>query len=852
MVAVMQQEHRSRARREELLAAALTYAERGWYVFPLHAPGISTPCDCGKEDCANPGKHPQWARKLGLEHGWQDASHDPERIRAWWRQWPYANIGLATGPSGLVVLDVDPRHDGERSLAELVKRHGMVGGVRQATPVMEQLAATLVAETGGGGQHYLFRTPPDEQLPDHNEGLAGLSGLDVKARGGYIVAPPSWHVNGPLYQWQDGEAWREIAIAPLPEWLAAVIRKPERRTTTPAVAPHGQGQPRQLREGERPGAYWVERALEGLREGGRNSRGFWLACQLRDDGIEQDTAEGLMVEFADKAPGGASLYSSEEALQSLRSAYRSAPRERARSTQARATAALPAAQQATTAARAGAVVTPIRPHLEPAADDSRDDDRDDDRDDANEPGEADDGDAPAAIEHRTDLGNARRFVARFGDDARYVAKWQQWLLWDGSRYLRDETEQVMRWAKATVRLIGRECELTEDPDEREQIGKWAMRSEAEARLRAMLSLTQSEPEISIAAEQLDADNWRLNCRNGLVDLRAGALASHTQAALCTKRAEADYQPHAKCPTWLAFLRTIFAGDEELIAYLQRAVGYSLTGDTSEQCLFVLHGTGANGKSTFIETITSILADYGATTPTETLMVKHGDSIPSDVARLVGARFVAASESGDGRRLDEELVKRITGGDRMTARFMHRDWFQFTPVLKLWLAVNHEPQIRGTDHGIWRRIHLVPFAVTIPDEQQDKSLKTKLLAERAGILAWAIEGCLAWQRGGGLRPPEKVVAATKAYRARMDNIGQFLGEMTTKTPTAATSAKRLYGAYEAWCQESSETLANQTRFGRYLNDHGFIKRRTMRGIEWIGLGLLAPTEEMAPEPDGLFA
>jgi putative DNA primase/helicase len=370
-------------------------------------------------------------------------------------------------------------------------------------------------------------------------------------------------------------------------------------------------------------------------------------------------------------------------------------------------------------------------------------------------------------------------------------------------------------------------------------------------LNALLALAQSEAEISIAAEQLDADNWRLTCRNGLLDLRTGTLAAHDRAALCTKRVEADYRAQATCPTWLAFLDTIFAGDGELIAYLQRAVGYSLTGDTSEQCLFVLHGTGANGKSTFIETLTAILAEYGATTPTETLMVKHGDSIPSDVARLVGARFVAASESGDGRRLDEELVKRITGGDRMTARFMHRDWFQFTPVLKLWLAVNHEPTIRGTDHGIWRRIHLVPFAVTIPDERQDKGLKAKLLSERAGILAWAAQGCLTWQREG-LRPPAKVVAATKAYRARMDNIGQFIGQMTVKTPTATTSARRLYGAYEAWCQESSEVLANQTRFGRYLGDHGFNKQRTMRGVEWIGIGLLAPVEEPAPDPDGLFA
>jgi putative DNA primase/helicase len=232
-----------------------------------------------------------------------------------------------------------------------------------------------------------------------------------------------------------------------------------------------------------------------------------------------------------------------------------------------------------------------------------------------------------------------------------------------------------------------------------------------------------------------------------------------------------------------------------------------------------------------------------TTPTDTLMVKNGQSIPGDVARLMGARFVSASESGDGRRLDEELIKRISGGDRMSARFLHHDWFEFYPVLKLWLAANHKPTIRGTDHGIWRRIHLIPFTVTFPPSKQDRKLMSKLHAEASGILAWAVRGCLEWQRSG-LQPPQVVQDATEEYRTEMDTFGTFLAECCVLQRGAQMTNKALRQAYHEWCDENAEREQPQTRLSQTLQDRGIEKGRDHKGATiWYGVGLLTePTQE----------
>ncbi len=330
----------------------------------------------------------------------------------------------------------------------------------------------------------------------------------------------------------------------------------------------------------------------------------------------------------------------------------------------------------------------------------------------------------------------------------------------------------------------------------------------------------------------------MNVSNGTLDLRTGELRPHRREDWLTKITPIVYDPEASCPQWHAFLRCILAGRQDVIDFLQRAIGYSLTGDTSEQCLFLLHGTGANGKSTFLEIARALLGDYAEQAEFSTFLHKDRDTVRNDLAKLRGARFVSAVEVEEGRRLSEVVVKQLTGGDTITARFLFKEFFDFKPGFKLWLAANHKPVIRGTDYAIWRRIHLVPFTVTIPREEQDKKLPAKLKKELPGILAWAVKGCLAWQQDGQLVAPGAVEAATTAYRAEMDLIGGFLDECCVQQENAHAEASDLYNAYRVW---SGDKITTQTAFGRRLGERGFVRgRNTVTGhIIWRGIGLLDP-------------
>jgi putative DNA primase/helicase len=448
---------------------------------------------------------------------------------------------------------------------------------------------------------------------------------------------------------------------------------------------------------------------------------------------------------------------------------------------------------------------------------------------------------------RTDLGNSERFIIRHGADVRYCYPWGAWLVFTGARWERDEGGKVHRLAKATVRNIYEEAAEAEDEQERKALAQHATRSEAEARIRAMLEL--AKPEEPVSPEDLDARPWFLNVQNGTIDLRTGTLHPHRREDLITKLAPVSYDPDATAPTWTAFLERVLP-DEELRAFVQRAVGYSATGDTSEQCMIINHGGGANGKSTFQETIAAALGDYAMRAPTEMLLAKRASGIPNDVARLKGARFVAASETEEGRRLAESLIKDLTGQDTITARFMRAEWFDFKPTHKLWLSTNHKPEIRGTDAAIWRRIRLVPWSVTIPPAEQDKRLLAKLRAELPGILAWIVQGCLEWQRVG-LQPPEEVRRATGRYRAEMDVLAAFIDEECIVADHASATAKALYGAYKAWCEDNGERPESQRRFGSRLKERGFESGRMTTGarkgaVEWYGIGLAGGPEGSPPD------
>ncbi len=434
----------------------------------------------------------------------------------------------------------------------------------------------------------------------------------------------------------------------------------------------------------------------------------------------------------------------------------------------------------------------------------------------------------------TDMGNGYRFSQQHRDVARFNGKANKWFLWDTKRWAEDTDGAVMRLAKRTVQNIYREAAMPTDEGQRKALAKHAIKSEADGRLTAMLHQAQSE--LPVRVEAFDADLFAFNCDNGIVDLRTGEMRPHERAAMHTKLSPVAYDPAATAPKWLAFLHRIFDGDESLIGFVQKAVGYSLTGDVSEQCLFLLHGSGANGKSVFLKTLTAMLADYGQTTRTETWMTKRPGGVSNDVAALRGARFVSAVETDDGQRLAEGTVKQLTGGDAVRARFLFQESFEFQPQFKIWLAANHKPEIRGTDHAIWRRIRLIPFNVTIPERERNAHLDAELRAELPGILAWAVEGCIAWQREG-LGEPLAIKQATDDYKNEMDALAEFFADRCEVGEHYQATAGELFAAYESWCQSNGEPKQSQRWLGLQLKERGFEQSKSKHSRFWKGIGLI---------------
>lgn len=437
----------------------------------------------------------------------------------------------------------------------------------------------------------------------------------------------------------------------------------------------------------------------------------------------------------------------------------------------------------------------------------------------------------------TQLGNAERFAIRHGDRVRYCPQFGAWLVNDGRRWAIDSTAEVERLAKDTI--VSQYTELaTLKYEERAAVVRHIMASERKPAIDGMLALAKSEPGMILQADKLDANPRLLNVLNGTIETDTGRLREHRPSDFITKLAPVEYDPDAQCPRWVAFVSEIMAGDLERVAFLQTALGYALTGLTVEQVVFLLYGTGANGKSTLLEVIRRILDDYAKAADFSTFLEHKGDGPRNDVARLVGARFVTTSEAGDGRRLNESLIKTMTGGEPLTARFLHHEYFEFAPAFKLFLATNHKPTIRGTDEGIWRRIRLIPFTVQIPPERRDKHLVDTLMAEAPGILAWLVDGCVEWH-GSGLPASKAVQAATADYRADMDKLGAYLADCCELEPHAITEAAPLYASYRHWCERSGEHTLSQTAFGRALTERGIAPDKHGRTVRRIGIRLVVP-------------
>jgi len=417
----------------------------------------------------------------------------------------------------------------------------------------------------------------------------------------------------------------------------------------------------------------------------------------------------------------------------------------------------------------------------------------------------------------TDLGNAERFAAAHAGRLRYLRERRLWLVWNDGRWRRDTSGEAERAAKDVSRSLLAEAARLEG-DESRKTAKWALASQSEPRIRAQLALAGSEREVVVEAGDLDDDPWLLACGNGVLDLRTSELREPDPEDLITRGTDVHYVPNARCDRWLSFLDEVFDGDQELIAFLKRTIGYCLTGETREHVLAVFHGSGANGKSTLVGVLRRLLGDFAVTAAFDTFMRQRERGPRNDLARLHRARLVTAAESGEGRRIDEATVKEITGGDVIAARFLYGEFFEFQPQFKLVLVTNHRPKVDGDDDAIWRRIRLVPFEQSF-EGREDRELAAKLEAELPGILAWAVRGCLEWQEYG-LGQAGAVTRATAEYREDEDVLGAFLAErcaMHGETPT-----RELREQYEAYCSDLGEKPLGASVLGKRL-----AKRRVRR-------------------------
>lgn len=747
------------AESEKLLEAALRYRERGLCIMPL------------KKGVGSKIKHPVlvgWSSHCTLNA--EIRLRMKETIQRWWSvEYVGANIGICTGPdSGLVVLDLDGP-----------EAEKMIQGLE--VPAGPQVQT-------GKGRHLYF------QYPDNGTIIPSINGLrpqiDIKASGGYIVAPPSLHPSGRRYQWIADTENLPLPLIPdwLMGWITGHINKPR---------PAEKSSLRQAATDEN----------NIISEGERNDKLFRLACSLRRTGLLSDAIEAVL-RIVNETRCKPPLPLNDIRVIAGQAAKYEPPKP-------------PESEEQGKSIPFGTTsIGVIDSFVPPAV-----------REDYLEMvGEEISGQSSFDFGLAwNDVGNAQRLINAHGKNIKHCEAWNAWLVWDDRRWARGANYQLVRFAGDVVAQLKIEAEYLPDND-KEIITKKAALAFAKAsgsrrKIDDMIALAKAGSNIPVSPDIFDRNKYLLNCANGTLDLKMGILHSHSRADYITKVILAEYHPEAKAPLWEKFLCQIMNGDEELVAFLHRAVGYSLSGDTSEQCLFLLHGGGANGKSTFLTVLQKILGDYARQAAPKTFMRKHNDNGSGfDVASLFGARLVCAVETTEKGRLDESIVKSLTGGDTFSCRRLHENFWSFQPEFKIFLATNHRPNIKDMNNGIWRRILLIPFLVQIPEKEKDTHLTEKLLTESEGILAWAVRGFFEWQENG-LQPPTKIIAARDEYRKDQDILGAFIEEACVVKTETHIKQEALFNAYTQWCHDSNEEAMSRKIFTRTLKERGFSVERT---------------------------
>jgi putative DNA primase/helicase len=730
------------------LAAALAYAKRGWPVFPCR------------------GKQPAIGKKKGGQ-GYKDATTDPDRIREWWRRFPNANIGIATGsPSGFWVLDIDPDKGGTNSLAELCARYG-------------PLPESAIQITGSGGQHILFRFN-GEGIRNRVADIA--PGLDTRATGGYIVAAPSIHPDtGAQYQWDAEHNPAAITLADAPAWLVELVsgqNRGQRERSGPKRTMNGQGSTT-----GRPGSRYAEAALDdecravaGMPKGGRNARlneaAFNLGQLVGGGGLERGRVERALFAAAERCGliaddgEGPIMATINSGLNAGMAQPREAPEPKA-------------FKNGYANGKAG--------HQ------SRSDDH-----------KADPGpNSEVAALYPNEDAIALVFADRHADTLRYCHDWGMWLRWDGTRWVRERRRLAFHFARELAREANPEGKAT--PAKASTAG-------------GVERFAQADPKLATISDEWDTDQWLLNTPGGTVDLRTGELRPHQREDHITKQTAVTPAPalHDDHPLWTQFLEQATKGDKDLQRFLQQIAGYCLTGDVSEECLFFVYGPGGNGKGVFLQTIGNILSDYAASAAMDTFTASHNDRHPTDLAKLRGARMVTASETEEGRAWAESRIKELTGNERpISARFMRQDFFEYWPTFKLVFVGNHKPVLRNVDDAARRRFNIIPF--THKPKNPDPGLKDKLRAEYPAILRWMIDGCVDWRKNRLVRP-SSVGKATEEYFKSQDMFGQWLEEACELEPgndMKWETAADLFSSWKSFCESQGEQAGSSKALGDKL-------------------------------------
>lgn len=768
-------------KRNRMLEAALSYAARGWHVLPLWwIQGRECACPEDSATRAHPDGACCSAGKHPLTtHGVNDATADVDRITAIWQAHPRANIAIATGAaSGVVVLDIDPRNGGNDTLDTLEDQFG-------------RLPETTASDTGGGGRHLFFRCPVrDDGTPVPLRAKLG-PGVELQRDGQYLVAVPSGHATGGTYAWHGECAPDEIEPAELPPaWVEALERADSAPTERPPCdIPVAQREAR--------ARAYVARMPTAISGEGGHSRTFAVACvAIRGFILPIDVARRILQEYNSRCRPPWSEREVEHKL-----------------------------TQAETRAQVewGYLLTKRQPE---------------------DPSAPVTGEVPPRIE-LTDTGNAMRFAQMYRGQLVYCDDAKVWRHWDGQRWAGDGDSIALEKSKAISIQILRESVAIIDDDKRKRFVQWAMKSESASSRRSMVALAAVERGMIAHHGLFDRNPWLLNVRNGTLDLRTGHLRPHASDDWITRVAPVDYDPRATCPRFEQFVDEVFGGDRDLVDFMQRLVGYSITGDTSVHGLYVLWGAGSNGKSTLITTLLAMLGgDYALSIQPELLLAGaiRDSSAQEQLADLRGTRLAAMQETDRRKRLAEATVKMLTSNDEIVAvrKFQHP--IRFVPTHKAWFATNHRPQISGTDNGIWRRVYLIPFTQSFTGDRLDPRLPETLAGELPGILAWAVRGCLEFQRRGGLEPPEAVRQATEEYRQEEDLIGRFVEECLVVRAGAMAAAGDLSKAFNEWADELGERRLRVPDLWEALTKLGCERGRAGSGNMgtrqrvWRGVGL----------------